>query len=103
MRAIYEVEDGNIVVTALPYQASGNRIQEQIAAQMKAKKLPMIEDLRDESDHETPVRLVLAPRSNRVEVEAAHGPSLRHHRSRAQLPGQPQRYRGQTAALRSRT
>lgn len=69
MRALYEVEDGNIVVTALPYQASGNRIQEQIALQMQAKKLPMLEDLRDESDHETPVRLVLVPRSNRVEVE----------------------------------
>ncbi len=69
MRAVYEVEDSNIVVTALPYQASGNRIQEQIAVQMQAKKLPMIEDLRDESDHETPVRLVLVPRSNRVEVE----------------------------------
>jgi topoisomerase IV subunit A len=69
MRAVYEIEDGNIVVTALPYQASGNRIQEQIAVQMQAKKLPMIEDLRDECDHETPVRLVLVPRSNRVEVE----------------------------------
>ncbi len=69
MRAVYELEDGNIVVTALPYQASGNRIQEQIAQQMQAKKLPLLEDLRDESDHETPVRLVLVPRSNRVEIE----------------------------------
>ena len=70
MRAIYELEDGNIVITALPYQSSGERILEQIAAQMNAKKLPMIEDLRDESDHETPVRLVLAPRSNRVDADA---------------------------------
>ncbi len=69
MRAVYEVEDGNIVVTALPYQASGSRILEQIAAQMNAKRLPMLEDLRDESDHETPVRLVLVPRSSRIEVE----------------------------------
>ncbi len=69
MRAVYEIEDGNIVVTALPYQASGNRIQEQIAQQMQGKKLPMLEDLRDESDHETPVRLLLMPRSNRVEIE----------------------------------
>jgi topoisomerase-4 subunit A len=69
MRAVYEREQGNIVITALPYQSSGSKILEQIAAQMNAKKLPMIEDLRDESDHETPIRLVLVPRSNRVEVE----------------------------------
>ncbi|MGH8546755.1 MAG: DNA gyrase subunit A, partial [Gammaproteobacteria bacterium] len=70
MRAVYELEDGNIVITALPYQSSGERILEQIAGQMNAKKLPMIEDLRDESDHEMPVRLVLAPRSNRVDADA---------------------------------
>ena len=69
MRAVWEKEDGNIVITALPYQSSGSRIQEQIAAQMQAKKLPMLEDLRDESDHENPVRLVLEPRSNRVNLE----------------------------------
>jgi len=69
MRAVWEKEDGNIVITALPYQSSGNRIQEQIAAQMQAKKLPMLEDLRDESDHENPTRLVLEPRSNRVNLE----------------------------------
>lgn len=69
MRAAYEIENGSIVITALPYQSSGARILEQIAAQMQAKKLPMIEDLRDESDHETPTRLVLMLRSNRVDVE----------------------------------
>ena len=69
MRARYEVEDGDIVITALPYQVSGSKILEQIAAQMQAKKLPLVEDLRDESDHEQPVRLVIVPRSNRVDVE----------------------------------
>ncbi|RPI12773.1 MAG: DNA topoisomerase IV subunit A [Lysobacterales bacterium] len=68
-RARYESEDGEIVVTELPYQVSGARVLEQIAAQMRAKKLPMIEDLRDESDHEHPTRLVITPRSNRVDVE----------------------------------
>jgi topoisomerase-4 subunit A len=68
-RAVYEVEDGEIVVTQLPYQVSGAKILEQIAAQMRAKKLPMVEDLRDESDHEFPIRLVITPRSNRVDVE----------------------------------
>ncbi len=66
MRAVWEKEDGNIIITALPYQSSGGKILEQIASQMQAKKLPMLEDLRDESDHEDPVRLVLIPRSNRV-------------------------------------
>jgi topoisomerase IV subunit A len=69
MRAVYELEQGDIVITALPHQVSGNRVMEQIAAQMQAKKLPMIEDLRDESDHENPTRLVIVPRSNRVDVE----------------------------------
>jgi topoisomerase-4 subunit A len=69
MRAIWEKEDGNIVVTALPHQSSGSKILEQIAAQMQAKKLPMLEDLRDESDHENPVRLILIPRSNRINLE----------------------------------
>jgi topoisomerase-4 subunit A len=68
-RARYEVEDGEIVVTELPYQVSGSRVLEQIAGQMRAKKLPMVEDLRDESDHEHPTRLVITPRSNRVDVE----------------------------------
>jgi len=69
MRARWEEQGGNVVITALPYQVAGSRVLEQIAAQMQAKKLPMVEDLRDESDHESPVRLVLEPRSNRVDVE----------------------------------
>ncbi len=69
VRACYAREQGDIVVNELPYQASGNKILEQIAAQMQAKKLPMVEDLRDESDHENPIRLVIVPRSNRVDAE----------------------------------
>ena len=69
MRAVYTVEDGEVVITALPHQVSGGKILEQIAAQMQAKKLPMVSDLRDESDHENPIRLVVMPRSNRVDVE----------------------------------
>ena len=69
MRATYASEDGDIVINALPHQASPARILEQIAAQMQAKKLPMIVDIRDESDHENPIRLVLTPRSNRVNAE----------------------------------
>jgi topoisomerase-4 subunit A len=69
MRARYEIEDGDIIITALPYQVSGSKILEQIAQQMQAKKLPLVEDLRDESDHEQPVRLVIVPRSNRVDVD----------------------------------
>lgn len=69
LRACYELEHGDIVITALPYQVSGNRIMEQVAQQMQARKLPMIEDLRDESDHESPTRLVIVPRSNRVDVQ----------------------------------
>jgi topoisomerase-4 subunit A len=68
-RAVYQREDGNIVITALPHQVSPSKILEQIAAQMRAKKLPMIEDLRDESDHENPIRLVIVPRSNRVDAD----------------------------------
>ena len=68
-RAVYQVEDGNVVITALPHQVSPSKILEQIAAQMRAKKLPMIEDLRDESDHENPIRLVIVPRSNRVDTD----------------------------------
>jgi len=67
--AVYEMEEGEVVVTALPYQVSGAKVLEQIAGQMRAKKLPMVEDLRDESDHEHPTRLVITPRSNRVDVE----------------------------------
>lgn len=68
-RAIYTREEGDIVITALPYQVSGARVLEQIAAQMQLKKLPMVSDLRDESDHENPTRLVIVPRSNRIDVE----------------------------------
>jgi topoisomerase-4 subunit A len=67
-RAVYEVEDGEVVITALPYQVSGSKVLEQIDAQFRAKKLPMVEDYRDESDHEHPTRLVITPRSNRVDV-----------------------------------
>jgi len=73
VRARYEREDGDVVITALPYQVSGAKVLEQIAEQMNAKKLPMIEDLRDESDHEHPTRLVIVPRSNRVDVEELMG------------------------------
>ena len=68
-RAVWEHEEGDIVVTSLPHQVSGSRILEQIAAQMQAKKLPMVADLRDESDHENPTRIVIVPRSNRVDAE----------------------------------
>ncbi len=70
MRACYTRESGDIVITALPYQVSGAKVLEQIAQQMQAKKLPMVEDLRDESDHEHPTRLVIVPRSNRVDSAA---------------------------------
>ena len=73
MRAVYEREEGDIIITALPHQVSGARVMEQIAQQMLAKKLPMVDDLRDESDHENPTRLVIVPRSNRVDVEALMG------------------------------
>jgi len=66
-RAIFEIEENDIVITALPYQVSGTKVLEQIAAQMQAKKLPMVADLRDESDHENPTRIVVIPRSNRVD------------------------------------
>ena len=70
MRALWTQEAGDVVVTALPHQVSGAKILEQIAAQMQAKKLPMVADLRDESDHENPTRLVIVPRSNRIDLEA---------------------------------
>ena len=69
MRATYIIEDGDVVITALPHQTSGAKVLEQIASQMQAKKLPLVADLRDESDHENPTRLVVVPRSNRVDVE----------------------------------
>jgi len=69
MRAVFVEEKHQIVITALPYQVSGAKVVEQIAAQMQQKKLPMVEDLRDESDHEHPTRLVIIPRSNRVDID----------------------------------
>ncbi|MDX1626725.1 MAG: DNA topoisomerase IV subunit A, partial [Wenzhouxiangellaceae bacterium] len=69
-RAVYEKEGEEVIVTALPHHVSPARVLEQIAGQMQAKKLPMLTDIRDESDHEHPTRLVLVPRSNRVDVEA---------------------------------
>src|SRR5690606_8272243 len=70
-RATWEVEaeSGNVVIYALPWQVSGSKLQEQIAQQVRDKKLPMVEDIRDESDHENPVRIVIVPRSNRVDRE----------------------------------
>ncbi len=70
LRAAWQKEAGEIVITALPYQVSGAKVLEQVAAQMSAKKLPMVSDLRDESDHESPVRLVIEPRSNRIDLDA---------------------------------
>ncbi|HAJ75401.1 MAG: DNA topoisomerase IV subunit A [Gammaproteobacteria bacterium] len=69
-RATYIVENGEIVINALPYQVSGAKVLEQIATQMQKKKLPMVVDLRDESDHENPTRIVVVPRSNRIDQEA---------------------------------
>ena len=69
MRAVYEVDQGEIIINALPHQASSGKVIEQIAQQMQAKKLPMVADIRDESDHENPVRLVVVPRSNRVDSQ----------------------------------
>lgn len=69
-RAIFTKEHDDIVITALPYQVSGAKVLEQIASQMQKKKLPMIVDLRDESDHENPTRIVLVRKSNRVDIES---------------------------------
>jgi topoisomerase-4 subunit A len=69
MRARYEKEGGDVIITALPHQTSPAKILEQIATQMTAKKLPMVVDLRDESDHENPTRLVIVPKSNRIDVD----------------------------------
>ena len=69
MRARWEYLQGEVVVHELPYQVSGSRVLEQIAGQMRNKKLPWVEDLRDESDHENPTRLVIVPRSNRIDIE----------------------------------
>ncbi len=68
LRASYKQENGDIVITSLPHQISGSKVLEQIAAQMSNKKLPLVEDLRDESDHEDPIRLVITPKSKKVDV-----------------------------------
>ncbi|MCW9709848.1 DNA topoisomerase IV subunit A [Avibacterium sp. 21-586] len=70
MRAVWKKEDGEIIISALPHQASPSKIISQIAEQMNAKKLPMVEDIRDEADHNNPIRIVLVPRSNRVDTDA---------------------------------
>ena len=70
IRAAYRSENGDIIITALPYQISGAKVFEQIAAQIQSKKLPMVTDLRDESDQEEPVRMVIVPRSNRIDKDA---------------------------------
>ena len=70
MRAAWKKEDGEIIISALPHQASPSKVIAQIAEQMTAKKLPMVEDIRDEADHENPVRIVIVPRSNRVDTDA---------------------------------
>ncbi|MGP1930224.1 MAG: DNA topoisomerase IV subunit A [Arsenophonus sp. ET-YP4-MAG3] len=69
LRAVWKIDDGNAIITALPHQVSGAKVLEQIASQMRAKRLSMVEDLRDESDHENPTRLVIVPRSNRINLE----------------------------------
>lgn len=69
LRASYKKENGDIVITALPYQIPGSKVLEQIAMQMRNKKLPLVEDLRDESDHEEPIRLVITPKSAKVDVD----------------------------------
>jgi len=70
MRAVHARENGDIIITDLPHQVSGAKILEQIASQMQSKKLPMVVDLRDESDHENPTRLVIVPKSNRVDIDS---------------------------------
>src|SRR3546814_6998995 len=72
-RAVFAREHANSVITALPHQVSPSKVIEQIAAQRRAKKLPWLEDIRDESDHANPVRVVLVPRSNRVDAEQLMG------------------------------
>src|SRR5258708_1890994 len=68
-RAKWEAEEGHIVITALPFQLSPSKMLQELAAQYQAKKLPMVEDFRDESDHENPTRLVIVPRSNRIDLD----------------------------------
>ena len=70
MRATYQKENGDIVIETLPFQTSGSKVITQIASQMRAKKLPLVDDIRDESDHENPTRIVIVPRSNRVDADS---------------------------------
>lgn len=70
MRSVYRIEKNEIVITDLPYQVSGSKVISQIADQMQAKKLPLVSDVRDESDHQNPTRLVIVLRSNRIDAEA---------------------------------
>ena len=91
-RATYEVVDGDVIIEALPFQVSGSKVLEQIANQMRQKKLPMVEDLRDESDHENPTRLVIVPKSNRVDIPAMMAHLVCDHRSGAHLPRQFERH-----------
>lgn len=70
MCAVWKKEEGEIVISALPHQASPSKIIEQVATQMRNKKLPMVDDIRDESDHENPIRIVIVPRSNRIDFDA---------------------------------
>ena len=69
LRATYEIENGEIVINSLPYQVSSSKIFEQVASQIESKKISMIEDLRDESDESNPVRIIVVPRSNRIDKE----------------------------------
>ncbi|ENU56541.1 DNA topoisomerase IV subunit A [Acinetobacter sp. RIT698] len=69
-RAVYTIEKNEIIITELPYQVSGSKVITQIADQMQAKKLPLVSDLRDESDHKNPTRLVIVLRSNRIDADA---------------------------------
>ena len=98
MRAIYTQEEGDIVITALPHQTSGSKVLEQIAAQMNAKKLPMVSDLRDESDHESPTRIVIVPRSNRIDVEQLMQHLFATTDLRKILPGEPEYSRARPTA-----
>ena len=101
LRARYEIEDGEIVITELPFQTSGAKVLEQIAAQMTAKKLPMVEDLRDESDHENPTRLVIA-REVESRPRRADEPPVRDDGARAHGSRQHQRHRPRRPARRLR-
>ena len=92
-RATWVKEGANLVITALPYQVSPSKVIEQIAQQMRAKKLPWLEDLRDESDHANPTRIVMIPRSSRVDAEQLMGHLFATTDLEKQLSRQSQRDR----------